>query len=158
MTKNSLIEKKPYRIAIVYLAIGKYDVLWDEFYRSCEEYLFPDAVKHYFVFTDSERLLALDLPNVSLSFRGDGGWAMNALAKYDCMLSVREQLKTFDFLFYINANYKIQEPIYCNEILATGIRTLIRMTGILGVGHISRMEKELVIIRHVFMVEGPLQC
>ncbi|MCM0717987.1 alpha-1,2-fucosyltransferase [Parabacteroides sp. W1-Q-101] len=119
MTKNFLIEKKPYRIAIVYLAIGKYDVLWDEFYRSCEEYLFPDAVKHYFVFTDSERLLALDLPNVSLSFRGDGGWAMNALAKYDCMLSVREQLKTFDFLFYINANYKIQEPIYCNEILAT---------------------------------------
>lgn len=43
------------RIAIVYLAIGKYDILWDEFYSSCEQYLFPDAEKHYFVFTDSEQ-------------------------------------------------------------------------------------------------------
>lgn len=119
MLETLLIEKKSYRIAIVYLAIGKYDVLWDEFYQSCEKYLFPEAMKHYFVFTDSERLLALDFPNVSLSFREDGEWAMNALAKYDCMLSVREQLETFDYFFYINANYKLLESVYCNEILAT---------------------------------------
>lgn len=119
MLKTFSIEKKLYRIAIVYLAIGKYDVLWDEFYSSCEKDFFPDAMKHYFVFTDSERLLTQELSNVSLFFREDCGWAMNALAKYDCMLGVREQLETFDYLFYINANYKIQEPVYCNEILAT---------------------------------------
>lgn len=119
MTKTPSIEKISYRIAIVYLAIGKYDVLWDEFYQSCEEYLFPDAEKHYFVFTDSERLLTMELANVSLSFLKDNGWAMNTLAKCDCMLSVRDQLETFDFLFYINANYVILKPVYCDEILAT---------------------------------------
>lgn len=112
-------KNSPYRIAIVYLAIGEYDVLWDEFYQSCEEYLFPDAGKQYFVFTDSKRFLAMNLPNVSCFFWKDNGWAMNALSKYDCMLSVREQLGVFDFLFYINANYKVLEPIRCNEILAT---------------------------------------
>lgn len=57
MNETHQIGKQFYRIAIVYLAIGKYDVFWDEFYRSCERYLFPDATKHYFVFTDSGRLL-----------------------------------------------------------------------------------------------------
>lgn len=31
-----------YCIAIVYLAIGKYDIFWDEFYCSCEQYLLQD--------------------------------------------------------------------------------------------------------------------
>lgn len=109
------------RIAIVYLAIGKYDIFWDEFYCSCEQYLFPDAEKHYFVFTDSERLLNTELTNVSALFRKDGGWAMNTSAKYDCMLSICGQLMSFDYLFYINANYKILSPVWCNEILATEV-------------------------------------
>lgn len=109
------------RIAIVYLAIGKYDILWDEFYSSCEQYLFPDAEKHYFVFTDSEQLLNLELTNVSMSFWKDRGWAMSTFAKSDCILSVSKQLEAFDYLFYINANYKILEPVYCDEILATEV-------------------------------------
>lgn len=40
MNETHQIGKQFYRIAIVYLAIGKYDVFWDEFYRSCERYLF----------------------------------------------------------------------------------------------------------------------
>lgn len=109
------------RIAIVYLAIGKYDILWDEFYSSCEQYLFPDAEKHYFVFTDREQLLNQELTNVSMSFWKDRGWAMSTFAKSDCILSVSKQLEAFDYLFYINANYKILEPVYCDEILATEV-------------------------------------
>lgn len=121
MNKTYLTEKQSYRIAILYLAIGKYDIFWDEFYCSCEQYLFPEAEKHYFVFTDSERLLNLKLTNVSVLFQEDGGWAMNTSAKYDCMLSIRVQLMAFDYLFYINANYKILSPVWCNEILATEV-------------------------------------
>lgn len=119
MNETHQIGKQFYRIAIVYLAIGKYDVFWDEFYRSCERYLFPDATKHYFVFTDSDRLLNRKLANVSMIFRKDAGWAMNVLAKSDCMLSIRTQLETFDYLFYINSNYLVESTIWCDEILAT---------------------------------------
>ncbi|MCL3853724.1 alpha-1,2-fucosyltransferase [Parabacteroides sp. GYB001] len=109
--------ERHYLIAIVYLVIGKYDIFWEEFYCSCEQYLFPDAEKHYFVFTDSEWLLNMELTNVSMFFRKDDGWAMNTCAKYDCMLSIRRQLAAFDYFFYINANYEILSPVWCGEIL-----------------------------------------
>lgn len=119
MNTTHPIKKESCRIAIVYLAIGKYDVFWDEFYHSCERYLFPDAEKHYFLFTDSPALLTTVLPNVSVSFRKDEGWAVNALSKYDCMLEVRSESDAFDYLVYINANYRIDTPVWCNEILPT---------------------------------------
>jgi hypothetical protein len=105
------------RIAIVYLAIGKYDVFWSEFYNTCEQYLFLDATKFYFVFTDSPDLLSLQLKNVAMIPFENKGWAVNVIAKSWCMLQIREQLQAFDYMFYINANYKIHSPIYSWEIL-----------------------------------------
>ena len=108
-----------YHIAIIYLAIGRYEIFWDEFYTSCEQYLFPDGEKYYFVFTDSVQLLERKFSNVSMIYREDRGWAANTNAKSECILSLRSQLKDFDYVFYINANYKIHDTIFCYEILPT---------------------------------------
>lgn len=166
--------KQIYHIAFVYLAIGKYDILWDKFYCSCEQFLFPDAEKYYFVFTDSKKLLNVDLLNVSTFFRKDGGWALNALAKYDCMLEIRNQLEAFDYLFYINANYQILTPVWCDEILATGTNDFLSVLSFDFLAekhpddytydrnplcvHIFPMGQEIVTIKLVFMEEEFLKC
>ena len=42
------------KIAILYVCVGSYTVFWDDFYKSFEEKFIPNAVKEYFVFTDSK--------------------------------------------------------------------------------------------------------
>ena len=44
------------KIAILYVCVGSYTVFWDDFYKSFEEKFIPNAVKEYFVFTDSKDL------------------------------------------------------------------------------------------------------
>lgn len=104
-------------IGIVYLAVGRYSLFWDEFYESCEKFLFPDANKTYFVFSDRQELLTLDLPNVTPLYLEDRGWMMSTCAKSECMIRIEGILSALDYLFYLNANYKVLKPIYCKEIL-----------------------------------------
>lgn len=120
-TKNTeiteLIPLDQALIAIIYLAIGKYDVFWDEFYHSCEQFLFSESKKHYFVFTDSSKLLSLQSENVTIIPYIDRGWVTNVMAKSHCILSVRSSLEKYEYVFYINANYKVLSPISCQDIL-----------------------------------------
>lgn len=44
------------KIAILYICTGKYEELFDDFYESSEKYFFQNDYRHYFVFTDSERI------------------------------------------------------------------------------------------------------
>lgn len=104
-------------VGIVYLAIGTYGVFWDDFYQSCERFLFPEAAKTYFVFTDQPPLLSLDLPNVTPVFFEDRGWMLDTSAKSECMISIEEVLNERDYVFYLNANYEVLQPILCDEIL-----------------------------------------
>lgn len=39
------------KVAILYIALGRYTVFWDEFYESAEKHLL-NADKHYFIWTD----------------------------------------------------------------------------------------------------------
>jgi hypothetical protein len=40
------------QVAILYIALGRYTIFWDEFYESCEKFLTP-CDKHYFIWTDN---------------------------------------------------------------------------------------------------------
>lgn len=44
------------KIAILYVATGKYLVFWPDFLASAEQNLLPGCEVHYFVFTDAERI------------------------------------------------------------------------------------------------------
>ena len=45
------------KVAVLYICIGKYTVLWPEFYDSCRKYFFKNKQVHYFVFTDSDEFI-----------------------------------------------------------------------------------------------------
>lgn len=136
MKKNSYRDK----IAIVYLAIGVYDVFWDEFYRSSEKFLFPDCEKEYFLFTDSKKLLSLQLSNVTVYYHKDEGWVKNVIAKNECILQLKDKLQEQDFLFYINANVEIKDTILGKDILPKRENDFL---SILSFDHYSNIDKKL---------------
>ena len=41
------------KIAILYIGIGRYIEFFEDFYKSCEQYFFPQIEKEYFLFTDN---------------------------------------------------------------------------------------------------------
>lgn len=41
------------KIAILYIATGRYIVFWDEFYKKMEQNFLPDYPKTYFIWTDA---------------------------------------------------------------------------------------------------------
>ncbi len=59
------------KVAVLYIATGKYTVFWPEFYESAEKYLLKDCEVHYFVFTDADDLTgAQRAPGAYLSAGG----------------------------------------------------------------------------------------
>lgn len=106
------------KIGIIYIAIGIYDEFWNDFYPSCECYFCLDAKKGYEVFTDSSRLLTINLPHVSWHPVKDRGFIYNVSAKSEFICSIAATLKEkYDYIFFLNGNFKFVEPIYSEEVV-----------------------------------------
>lgn len=105
-------ETKHYKVAVLYIATGRYTVFWDHFYRSAERYLLNDCQKHYFLFTDHQyALLGEESDCVSRIYQSKLGWPYDTLMRFDMFLSIKEQLKNYDFVFFFNANTEIIKHI-----------------------------------------------
>ncbi len=104
-------------IAILYIAIGKYDRFWESFHTSCERYFLHGLPKTYYVFTDSNRLKNSD--NVVVSRVNDEGWPGNTLHRFRFFLQQEKQLRKHDFCFFFNANARILKPVIPAEVIPT---------------------------------------
>lgn len=63
--KNSVPEK----IAILYIALGRYGVFWKDFYRSCEKYFLSDCKKHIFYGRIIKKLILKRIKMLSKSIK-----------------------------------------------------------------------------------------
>ena len=97
------------KIAILYIALGRYDVFWDDFYKSCEKFFIPNAQKTYFVFTDSDNIRATE--NMVKIPHENMGWPNNTLMRFDLFLSIKDKLKDFDYIFFFNGNMEFIAPV-----------------------------------------------
>lgn len=107
------------RIGIVYLVTGVYCKFWNIFYESMEHFFCIDTDKGYEVFTDSPELLALEYSNVTFHQISDRGWIENVSSKSQCICDIEYDLLKYDYLFYLNGNYKVISDIRSAEILPT---------------------------------------
>lgn len=107
------------KIGIIYIVTGSYCKFWNIFYESIECYFCIDADKGYEVFTDSSELLALKYSNVSFHSITDKGWIENVSSKSQCICDIKDCLLKYDYLFYLNGNYKVFSEIRSEEILPT---------------------------------------
>jgi hypothetical protein len=96
------------KIGILYIATGHYSCFWEGFYRSAEQYLFPDDEKHYFVFTDSPEIKG---ENVTVIHRECQGFPADSLFRFEMFLSAEEQLEKMDYLYFFNSNVVFTDKV-----------------------------------------------
>ena len=106
------------KIGILYLATGRYICFWKEFFKTAQKYLFPDAEKTFFVFTDSENIYEENNPCVKKIYYPKLKWPDAGLMKYDAFLKGEEYYSDIDYLFYFNGNMIFVDKIG-EEILPT---------------------------------------
>lgn len=106
------------RIAILYICTGKYDIFWQEFFESYEENFLPDSEKEYFVFTDADFLFGEDqCSRIHKIYQERLGWPYDTLMRYNMFYSIKEQIISFDYTFFMNANCKCVSVITEEEFL-----------------------------------------
>lgn len=67
--QNNVKNSTPEKIAILYIALGRYGVFWKDFYRSCEKYFLSDCKKTYFLWTDNKKLILKRIKMLSKSIK-----------------------------------------------------------------------------------------
>lgn len=92
------------KIAVMYICTGKYERFWDSFYHTSEEFFYPDAEKHYFVFTESARVMSQKHDNVTCIYQGRAGWPYDTLLRFHWFAMVQDQMQEYDYCYYCNAN------------------------------------------------------
>lgn len=109
------------KIAILYIATGKYIIFWKEFYVSCEKRLLPGIQKEYFVFTDTPEYDFSQNDNVHTIQHQKLGWPYDTLMRFQTFLKAKEQLLQCDYIYFFNANMLITETITPDEFLPDAI-------------------------------------
>ena len=91
-------------IAILYICTGKYDIFWEDFYKTSEKYFLNNSEKHYFVFTDAQSIYDENCDRVHKIYQKTLGWPYNTLMRFNMFKGIEEKLKEFDYIFFLNAN------------------------------------------------------
>lgn len=95
VTDSQVEFSTPKKIAIMYIATGRYITFWKDFYESAEKYLLSKHQKTYFLFTDDTEL---NLPNnVVKIYQKQENWPNIALKKFFFFTTVEDKLKDFDY-------------------------------------------------------------
>ncbi len=103
------------RIAILYICTGIYNQFFDDFYKTCEKYFLSKYHHEYFVFTDDTTLGQAD--NVNLIYRECSGFPMDSLMRFEMFLTIEDQLKSFDYIYFFNSNSLFLSEVKDSEIL-----------------------------------------
>lgn len=103
-------------IAVMYIATGKYIDFWDGFYENMEKYFLPSVPKTYFIFTDAKDK---NFPgNVEVVEQEQLKWPMITLKRFHFFNSIKNKLKDFDYIYFVNGTMRPQKLIN-KEILPT---------------------------------------
>jgi hypothetical protein len=92
------------KIAVLYIATGRYLQFFDTFYKSAERYFFKDIPKQYFVFTDNINCRSLCRDNITFVHQEHMEWPFITLFRYKMFLSIQSKLTPFDYVFFCNSN------------------------------------------------------
>lgn len=95
------------RIAILYICTGKYEIFWDNFFRSCEKNFYNSCEKHYFLLTDSKRLFAIKNERIHPYYQAKAGWPYDTLLRYNWFCTLQDILAAFDLCYFFNANSEV---------------------------------------------------
>jgi hypothetical protein len=101
------------KVALFTMSFGKYDIFFDELYKSTKEFLLPNVEKKYFLFSDKQFENKDDLVQV---YHEKMGWPYDTMMRFHLMSKLKDQLMEYDYMFFLNINMKAISPIG-NEII-----------------------------------------
>ena len=105
------------KVAILYIATGKYTVFWKEFYESFEQNFLPEIRKTYFLFTDAKSLPFSVQENVCMIPQKNLGWPDNTLQRFSLFCREEARWQDYDYTFFVNANFLCVETVTAEEFL-----------------------------------------
>lgn len=106
------------RLAILYICIGSYSVFWEGFYKSFEEKFLLHSQKEYFVFTDEPVIFGeKENKRIHRIYQEDLGWPGNTLFRYKMFVKIIPELRSYDYIFFMNANIICASEIKEKEFL-----------------------------------------
>ena len=105
------------KVAILYICTGQYNVFWNFFYDSAEQFLLPGYEKHYFVFTDAGKIYNEDSALVHKIYQQALPWPYPTLYRFKFFKSIEQELKAYDYIYFFNSNIKIIKTITAEAFL-----------------------------------------
>ncbi len=93
-------DKEKKKVAILYIATGRYIKFWDGFYQAMEKYFLPRHEKTYFLFTDHE-FQSVE-KNVVKIKQKQFPWPYITLKRFHFFDGIKKQLKEFDYIYFLN--------------------------------------------------------
>lgn len=101
------------KVGILYIGIGNYTLLWEDFFKSAEKYLFPNVDKQYFLFTDKELSVS---KFVSVYYQKDLGGYNNTLYRFKMFYEHKDDFDKCDYLFFFNGDTLFKRTIHLEEL------------------------------------------
>lgn len=104
------------KIGILYICTGNYSVFWEDFYKTFEQFFCKKSEIHYFVFSD--KIMQFD-ENERIHFHQiqNFPWPLVTLFRFHTFLSIIDELKKMDYLFFFNSNMICNTEISEEEFL-----------------------------------------
>ena len=107
--------KKTNKVAILYIALGRYICFWKDFYESCEEKLL-NCEKHYFVWTDNKDFEYSKAKNITVIKAQKKGWPYDTVLRFEMFLQKEKELSKYDYIYFFNANMQFLNYVDLAEI------------------------------------------
>ena len=99
------------KIAIFYIATGRYITFFEGFYKTAKKHLLKNHDKTFFVFTDNEDFPYSKNEDVVIMPQNHLGWPYDTLLRYDMFLRLEQELQQYDYCYYINANCEFKKDV-----------------------------------------------
>lgn len=99
------------KIAMLYICTGKYEIFWDKFFETSEEYFYPSDEKEYYVFTDSKRIIEQKKSQVHVYYQAKSGWPYDTLLRYQWFCTIQDEIAKADYAYYVNANSEFLKTV-----------------------------------------------
>tara|TARA_Y100001968_G_scaffold314665_1_gene340323 strand:- start:248 stop:1069 length:822 start_codon:yes stop_codon:yes gene_type:complete len=112
-------------LAILYIALGKYSIFWNNFFTSCENNFCKELDKEYFIFSDNPD--GLDNLDARIKFyqQDNLGWPCSTLMRYHMFSRAKDLLKEYKYICYFNANTLFIKTINADEFFGNDRHELI---------------------------------
>lgn len=105
------------KIAILYICTGDYVVFWKLFYLTFKKNFLRKCNVHFYVFTDLQDVEYSINEDVHLYHIENREWPYSTLLRFHTFLKVEEEIRQYDYCFFMNANMLCMKEICEEEFL-----------------------------------------